>query len=158
MSFFNPTQTGQRKITSSRPAATVSRNVFHPLGEFAQMRFVVTCEWSAKQARIMQHHTARISLSFAISGREKFAKKHTQEWFSRQRKAPDLSPGLYKLETASLFRNETSGRPERHGTESQPWRGSPNQMCERRRQNSAPEASEQPRSTRFRPQDRHTNK
>ena len=155
MSFFNPTQTGQRKITSSRPAATVSQNVFHPLGEFAQMRFVVSCERSAKQARIMQHHTARISLSFAISGREKFAKKHTQEWFSRQRKAPDLSPGLYKLETASLFRNETSGRPERHGTESRLGCGSPNQTYDRR---TSPEASEQPRSTRLSRQDRHTNK
>jgi len=40
MSFLARPQTGRRKIASSRPAAPVLRNVFHPLGEFAQMRFV----------------------------------------------------------------------------------------------------------------------
>src|ERR1700720_1185081 len=75
---------------------------------------------------------------------------------AEQTKTPDLSPGLCKLETASLFKNEKSDRLGRHGTESQPWRGSPNQMYERRR--GPPEAPEGPRSTRFSRQDRKTNK
>lgn len=42
-------KTGWRKITSSRPAASIFRNILHPHRQFAKMYLVVAGEWSTKK-------------------------------------------------------------------------------------------------------------
>ena len=49
-------KTRRRKISSSRAAASIFRNVLHPHRQFTKMRLVVTCEWSAEKPRVMRQH------------------------------------------------------------------------------------------------------
>ena len=100
----------------------------------------------------------RVNSPSSTISRERSSRKRCRQRDLAKTKSPGLASGAsVSFETASLFRNEKSDRLGRHGTESQRWRGSPNQMYESRRA-PAPEASEEPRSTRLSRQDRHTNR
>ena len=53
-------KTGWRKITSSRAAASIFRNVLHPHRRFTKMHLVVTGECSAEKPRVMRHHVSQL--------------------------------------------------------------------------------------------------
>src|SRR2546423_8042213 len=53
-------KTGWGKITASRSAAWIFRNVLHPRRQFTKMHLVVTGERSTNQSRIFRHHVSQV--------------------------------------------------------------------------------------------------